>query len=340
MTSSSSTDEANILYVGNHGTSLGNGKTIKNAFLTYAQAFAVAIANPTIKYSVVNLSKTDYVGGSSILLDVPSNCDLFAPFCSFSQSGNFAIINAKFNSVVVVGDIVHTGASSVITRENTAGNTPTIICNSLSGGNASIYTNSYTSGGINIGGKKLTINNANLTATIGGILDFDTIVSNVASMVSGALCTIYAKTLSGGLTPALFSSTAIVSLNIGKITTAFNLVSANTATVAGTIDALDTTVLNAFEHGITIAGRSNIKTKTANYTLTSSDDVILCNGTFAITLPVISASLVKKNFTIKNIGSGTITISSTDLFEGLTTQSLTAGSSYVITNNNTSYFIL
>lgn len=66
--------------------------------------------------------------------------------------------------------------------------------------------------------------------------------------------------------------------------------------------------------------RKNIKnlnaivTKTANYTLTAQDAVVLCNGTFTITLPsasTVGSSAYTKEYTIKNIGTGTITISAT-----------------------------
>lgn len=51
----------------------------------------------------------------------------------------------------------------------------------------------------------------------------------------------------------------------------------------------------------------NVVTKTSAYTATTDDDVILCNGTFTITLPTI-ASADTKVLTVKNIGTGTITV--------------------------------
>lgn len=50
-----------------------------------------------------------------------------------------------------------------------------------------------------------------------------------------------------------------------------------------------------------------VTTKTAAYTVTDSDDVILCNGTFTVTLPA-AATRTGRVFYIKNIGSGTVTI--------------------------------
>lgn len=50
-----------------------------------------------------------------------------------------------------------------------------------------------------------------------------------------------------------------------------------------------------------------ISTQTTTYTLQNTDDVILANGTFTITLQSVSGATIKP-YRIKNIGSGTITI--------------------------------
>jgi len=52
---------------------------------------------------------------------------------------------------------------------------------------------------------------------------------------------------------------------------------------------------------------ANVVTKTGIYTATVTDDVILGNGTFTITLPA-AAGVTGKIFNIKNIGTGTITV--------------------------------
>lgn len=59
----------------------------------------------------------------------------------------------------------------------------------------------------------------------------------------------------------------------------------------------------------------SVATKTTTYTLTNSDDVILCNGTFTITTQS-AASATKKMYYIKNIGTGTCTISAADNIDG------------------------
>ena len=67
------------------------------------------------------------------------------------------------------------------------------------------------------------------------------------------------------------------------------------------------------------AGSSSLTvvTKTGNYTATTSDDVILCNGTFTITLYTASGN-TGKVLHIKNIGTGTTTVDghSTETMDG------------------------
>lgn len=75
----------------------------------------------------------------------------------------------------------------------------------------------------------------------------------------------------------------------------------------------------------------DIKTKTANYTVTNSEDVILCNPTSGATITMTlltSATATKKQFFIKNISSaGTCIVASNaaDLLEGDTTLTLLPG---------------
>ena len=46
---------------------------------------------------------------------------------------------------------------------------------------------------------------------------------------------------------------------------------------------------------------------TSSTTLEADDELVLCNGTFTVTLPPVASSLGKV-YTIKNVGSGVITI--------------------------------
>lgn len=88
----------------------------------------------------------------------------------------------------------------------------------------------------------------------------------------------------------------------------------------------------------------NYVEKTANYTVTSIDDIINCtSGTFTLTLP--DASLNNgKQFTLKNTGAGTITLNTTSsqTIDGNAsgTLTLTAGQSKVVVSNNSNWIIV
>lgn len=80
---------------------------------------------------------------------------------------------------------------------------------------------------------------------------------------------------------------------------------------------------------------TNIVSKTTTYTVTVNDYTILCNGTFTVTLPTATTFLsgadpqgvkIGQVFTIKNTGTGTITVSSTANIDGSTT--FTLGTQY------------
>jgi hypothetical protein len=88
----------------------------------------------------------------------------------------------------------------------------------------------------------------------------------------------------------------------------------------------------------------NYVEKTANYTLTSIDDVVNCTtGTFALTLP--SAALNNgKVFMLKNMGSGTITLNTTSsqTIDGNASGTLTLAQyeSMSIQSNNANWLII
>jgi hypothetical protein len=83
-----------------------------------------------------------------------------------------------------------------------------------------------------------------------------------------------------------------------------------------------------------------IVSKTSAYTATINDDVILCDGTFTVTLPAASTATGCR-LNIKNIGTGTITIdgNGSETIDGSTT--LTMGMryySYTIVCNGTAWY--
>lgn len=83
--------------------------------------------------------------------------------------------------------------------------------------------------------------------------------------------------------------------------------------------------------------------KTANYTATSSDSVINCtSGTFTVTLPT-AVGITGRKYTIKNSGTGVITIGTTSsqTIDGVTTQTL--GTQYMsmdVVSNGANWIIV
>jgi predicted transglutaminase-like cysteine proteinase len=88
----------------------------------------------------------------------------------------------------------------------------------------------------------------------------------------------------------------------------------------------------------------NYVEKTANYTITSIDDIVNCtSGTFALTLP--SAALNNgKQYSLKNTGTGVITLNTTSsqTIDGNASGVLTLNASESITllSNNTNWIIV
>lgn len=72
-------------------------------------------------------------------------------------------------------------------------------------------------------------------------------------------------------------------------------------------------------------GRLRVVAKTGAYTATAQDDVILCNGTFTVTLPT-AVGIVGKVYHIKNNGVGTVTVDgdSSETIDGTTTKALSS----------------
>ena len=111
------------------------------------------------------------------------------------------------------------------------------------------------------------------------------------------------------------SGTALVLENNGTANGSqllLNLVAGNGITV--TDDGVGDITISATNNPVSIV------TQTANYQPAQTDGTILCNGTFTVTL----ATNLKTGttFRIKNIGTGTITVSSSVNIDGATTYTL------------------
>lgn len=67
--------------------------------------------------------------------------------------------------------------------------------------------------------------------------------------------------------------------------------------------------------------------QTANYTMSDLDAIVPTSGTLTVTLPVASAAILGKRYTVKNIGTGTITV----VGAGATPATIDGGSSFTMT---------
>ena len=87
---------------------------------------------------------------------------------------------------------------------------------------------------------------------------------------------------------------------------------------------------------------TKVVSKTTTYTATTSEGIILCSGTFTVTLPT-AVGIQGKMFNIKNTGTGTITIDGdgTETIDGELTQELGVQyDSVTLTSNGSNWFIL
>jgi hypothetical protein len=85
----------------------------------------------------------------------------------------------------------------------------------------------------------------------------------------------------------------------------------------------------------------NVVTKTLPYTLTANDDVVLCNGTFTLTLPT-AVGISGKQYHIKNISTGLCTVAGdgTETIDEALTINLIQHEAIRIISDNTEWWIL
>lgn len=92
------------------------------------------------------------------------------------------------------------------------------------------------------------------------------------------------------------------------------------------------------------AAMADTVAKSANYTVVNTDrgKIILCTGTFTLTLTAASTLGDGFNFSVINIGSGTITIdpNSTEQIDGASTKALEANSWAIVACNGTAFYTL
>lgn len=91
-----------------------------------------------------------------------------------------------------------------------------------------------------------------------------------------------------------------------------------------------------------VSSKDRIVTKSAAYTASVSDRIILCSGTWSLTLPS-AESAAGVTYVVKNTGTGTITIdgSGSETIDGATTKALsTQWSTARIISNGTAWFVI
>lgn len=89
-------------------------------------------------------------------------------------------------------------------------------------------------------------------------------------------------------------------------------------------------------------GKSVTTSLTAAATLTADDEIVLCSGTFIVTLPPVASS-AGKTYNIKNIGTGTITIdgnNSETIDGGLTAKLTVQYENLTISSDGSVWYIL
>ena len=92
---------------------------------------------------------------------------------------------------------------------------------------------------------------------------------------------------------------------------------------------------------IVYGGRSKITSVTAAYIAQASDEVLLCNGTFTVTLPTASG-IGGKVYQIKNVGTGLVTVDgySTETIDGSLTIVVNPGSNLYVISDGANWVII
>lgn len=123
------------------------------------------------------------------------------------------------------------------------------------------------------------------------------------------------------------STTAVEPANVSD--------SGNNRLIAGDLEVQGT----IFAAGISVTGSSlELVTVTSTYSILSTDDIVVADGTFTVTAPA-SAS-IGKTYYVKNKGTGTITLAASSLIDGLASVSLIQNASFHIAFDGITWWIL
>ena len=135
----------------------------------------------------------------------------------------------------------------------------------------------------------------NLTASI-GTTTFSSVLMHTTASITGNLTASNGNTTLGVTrlrNNATFDTTASIT---------GNLTASNGVTLLGTTNIIGTVTASSI--------KTSVAAKTAVYSITNSDSIVTCNGTFDVTLPT-AVGITGQQFIIRNIATTTITIKRT-----------------------------
>lgn len=129
--------------------------------------------------------------------------------------------------------------------------------------------------------------------------------------VTDATTHTFSVTLSGSTLSVFWDGASVTSYTDGAVLSGTTTTRKTQGFLIGTgarIDSYQITAGSTLAWTPAVTGLfAAIATKTGAYTMTALDGVILANGTFTVTLPPVSSSGIR--YTVKNIGTGTVTVS-------------------------------
>jgi hypothetical protein len=277
------------------------------------------------------------------IVDLPSNLFLYPTTAPSDIATYYKLVtdihDADFNTVAVD---INTGAissaaqliSSLATTLNLITGNPgvfniTVVGNirKISGsGNADFYFEVYKRDG---GGIETLIGTSNTTLVVSSATyeQFSATAlwdDGLFLSTDRVVLKFYANRIAGGSNPEYqfqFGGTAPVRA----------LVPVPLATIGYTKAEVDNLILSL----------SAYTYKTAAYNIQDIDRTVECNGTFTLTLPLLSTITHREDITIKNSGTGTITIQTSggELLEDTTTFPIYQGESLTLQKGNTTYIV-
>jgi hypothetical protein len=302
------------------GDGTGSAGASTRPVLTTSSTVSVSSTGPQVKtvtttpYSVVGSDRGKLLifNGTSIAATLPqagTTGTLFGGNFSFNAK-NISTTDVTLTPTTSTIDglsslTLHPGASVVIFSDNT--NYFTIPVPIDTGG-VNSQTSSYTAT-VADKSKMILMNGSSLTLTLPTTPPSNNWYVTIFDAAPSVLTVSSSANINGGssaITLQHYQSVRIYSNASAYFTDGLPLISGANVPL--------TTATN----GMTVSAQGSIVTKTANYTLTSSDSTVLCNGNITLTLPTTGIS-TGQIFTVKNIGTSHIcTVSSSANIDGST----------------------